>query len=325
MSAGVAFHRVEARDAAELEHVGDGWTLSYRQLGAGAFRARAETVRLGRVAIGRERINVAVAQETESPAGSTTVLFPLDAEGGWRVDARHETGRVVVLRRSRTALFSVPGARSDILHVTLEDGLVPGLDLAAAVYARPRAGVDEAAADWLKGLLAFAGDGPPLAAAAGDLLGDLVAERLLEVVAPFGVPPPRLGARRVALDLVRAATRLAAEDPATPPTLPALARRLGVPVERMRLAFLDVVGVAPAAFLRAMRLDGARRAIRAGGAAGRSVSEIAAAWGFFHFGRFSALYRRHYGEAPGRELRAARLRTGKAPLRTDYGMGAHPD
>lgn len=39
---------------------------------------------------------------------------------------------------------------------------------------------------------------------------------------------------------------------------------------------------------------------------GETVTEIAARWGFFHFGRFSAAYADFYGEAPSRTIRGGR-------------------
>jgi AraC-like DNA-binding protein len=38
------------------------------------------------------------------------------------------------------------------------------------------------------------------------------------------------------------------------------------------------------------------------------VSEIALRWGFGHFGRFAAEYRRRFGESPSQTLSSARRR-----------------
>ena len=74
------------------------------------------------------------------------------------------------------------------------------------------------------------------------------------------------------------------------------------------LGFAETYGTAPIAYLRGVRLNGAMRALRSG--RGATVTEVASEWGFFHFGRFSAEYRRAFGETPRDTLQGART----APL-----------
>jgi len=60
----------------------------------------------------------------------------------------------------------------------------------------------------------------------------------------------------------------------------------------------------PMAYLRAVRLAGARRDLLAADPGdGTTVTAAATRWGFAHQGRFGATYRRAYGESPGRTLR----------------------
>jgi TolB-like protein/AraC-like DNA-binding protein/tetratricopeptide (TPR) repeat protein len=76
------------------------------------------------------------------------------------------------------------------------------------------------------------------------------------------------------------------------------------PERTLRKHFRRFFGLAPLCFLRRLRLAAARDALLA--TSGDSVTEIAARFGFAHFGRFSSDYRRCFGERPS----ATRRRNG---------------
>lgn len=61
--------------------------------------------------------------------------------------------------------------------------------------------------------------------------------------------------------------------------------------------------MAPATYLRALRLNGVRRDLR--GRAADSVQDVAAAWGFWHLSQFATDYRRMFGARPSETLRGA--------------------
>lgn len=67
--------------------------------------------------------------------------------------------------------------------------------------------------------------------------------------------------------------------------------------------FLAIYGVPPNQWFRSMKLDAARRELQRSRGESRGISDIAANWGFSHFGRFSGEYRRLFGETPGETLR----------------------
>jgi len=69
-------------------------------------------------------------------------------------------------------------------------------------------------------------------------------------------------------------------------------------------AFRRHLDTTPMAYLRAVRLAGARRDLLAADPGdGTTVTAAATRWGFAHQGRFGATYRRAYSESPGRTLR----------------------
>jgi len=70
----------------------------------------------------------------------------------------------------------------------------------------------------------------------------------------------------------------------------------GVSARQVQNAFIEITGVRPTAFLRSHRLQRARRMLICGEA--DSVKAAAYSCGFPDLGRFSAFYRKMFGELP---------------------------
>jgi AraC family ethanolamine operon transcriptional activator len=100
------------------------------------------------------------------------------------------------------------------------------------------------------------------------------------------------------------ACTLALADPANPPTMRALSGHLGVSPRTLQQAFGEVLGHSPARYLRALRLNGVRRALRLAARQGLGVHDVAARWGFWHQGQFAGDYKRQFGELPSATLLA---------------------
>ena len=83
----------------------------------------------------------------------------------------------------------------------------------------------------------------------------------------------------------------------------ALAERCQVTPRALQYAFRKRLGCTPKQYLRRVRLDLARQAMRDGSAA--SVSDAAARHGFFNPGRFAVEYRGMFGENPGQTLESS--------------------
>jgi AraC family ethanolamine operon transcriptional activator len=56
-------------------------------------------------------------------------------------------------------------------------------------------------------------------------------------------------------------------------------------------------------FLRALRLNGVHRDLKAAKPPGNSIQDIAATWGFWHLGHFVTDYKRMFAELPTETLR----------------------
>ena len=82
-----------------------------------------------------------------------------------------------------------------------------------------------------------------------------------------------------------------------------VARAAGVSVRAVQLAFRRHLGLTPMAYLRRVRLDGARAELLAASPHDVTVTQVAARWGFARPSTFAAQYRAAYGESPSRSLR----------------------
>ena len=85
-----------------------------------------------------------------------------------------------------------------------------------------------------------------------------------------------------------------------------LVAHCGIPERTLRTHFRAFIAVSPLTFWRQLRLAAARAHLLEG-SNDTSITEVAARFGFGHFGRFAQDYRRHFGEPPSETLRRSRL------------------
>ena len=87
-------------------------------------------------------------------------------------------------------------------------------------------------------------------------------------------------------------------------TVADLCIELGVSRRTLQYSFQDVLDLNPVKFLRAIRLNAVRRALKAADQrSGATVADIAARWGFWHLSHFSAEYKAMFGELPSETLK----------------------
>jgi len=88
-----------------------------------------------------------------------------------------------------------------------------------------------------------------------------------------------------------------------PLTVADLCVELGVSRRTLQYSFQQVLGLNPVRYLRALRLNGVRRDLKAVSHRPGSVLDIAAKWGFWHAGHFVTDYKRMFNELPSETLR----------------------
>lgn len=82
-----------------------------------------------------------------------------------------------------------------------------------------------------------------------------------------------------------------------------LCERLHVSRRTLQYCFEDVASISPVQYLRIIRLNGARRELHKHCSVSRTVRDVAADWGFWHFSQFSSDYRKLFGQSPSECLR----------------------
>jgi AraC-like DNA-binding protein len=110
----------------------------------------------------------------------------------------------------------------------------------------------------------------------------------------------RFGQRPARPRTVGRVVALIEEHPERHYTVGDLARHAGVSARRLQQGFREHVGMTPMEFVRATRLERARRDLREGDG---SVTDVALRWGFNHPGRFADAYRDRFGELPSETRR----------------------
>ena len=103
---------------------------------------------------------------------------------------------------------------------------------------------------------------------------------------------------------VRRAMHFIEDNVREPITVPDIAASVGSSVRALNRGFKEHLGTSPLAYLTRVRMEGAHRELLCGAPEDTSVSQIAAAWGFYHFGRFAARYREQHGMSPSETLRS---------------------
>lgn len=84
-----------------------------------------------------------------------------------------------------------------------------------------------------------------------------------------------------------------------------LCAALNVRMRTLYYAFQEFYGISPIHFLRLLRLTKARKDLLEADPKKTTVTDVAARWHFWHFGRFSVEYKSLYGESPSATLNKA--------------------
>jgi AraC family ethanolamine operon transcriptional activator len=85
-------------------------------------------------------------------------------------------------------------------------------------------------------------------------------------------------------------------------SITALCEAVGANRRTLHLGFMELYGIPPMKYLRALRLCQVRRDILRSDNPNLKVTDVAMAWGFNHLGRFSGAYRDFFGGLPSKEI-----------------------
>ncbi len=304
-----------ASDADEHARNLSHWNQTYDQLSPGAFAGEVRELWLPQAQVFIERTNRALRQ--------SCMAWPQALWFGVPVPANRGTATVAGQPIAAASIALRPGGAEFELR-TPEDFGIFGIVVEAAEFARYMAEVEHRDAAAVLGEREVLAVLPWARERLCRALGDILAEACAVADAPAMLPGADLQERLLGnlvtmlmashdhgqrpclthINRQRTVQRIRdylIEQAGQPVTVPDLCRRFHMSRRALQYCFEDITGMSPMAYLRALRLNGARRELRAG--EGRTVSEIASAWGFQHLSQFAQDYRRMFGELPSATLR----------------------
>lgn len=291
------------------------WRQQYDQLSAGGFEGQLDELHAGDAQVYRERTSQALRQRCEVWGDAVWCGITAVPGDGSRINGRLVGGDGVMVCGRAAGFELVSPAGHDILGVVLTRGALR--DHARALSARigwplldqapwlsVRLEQRQLALARLQNILAtaaFAGAAPQsLAVQKSQRLAMLdVVIDLLEAPAIPAEGRCNAATRRRVVSLVH--DWLQAE-PERAPSVPELCQRLNVSRRTLQYAFEAEVAMCPKAYLRSVRLNGVRRALRAGHIGHCTVQTVAAQWGFWNLSQFACDYRQQFGERPSDTL-----------------------
>lgn len=304
-------HAVISDDVDEFARAQPDWSLRYEQISAGRFTGRLQHVQLPGLRMVHEQTSCALWQRGELGTDHIGFALPLDLAGHASFNGQPlESDSIMIGRTDRLDLCLPAGAgliaivvAADLLGALWEHlyqkPLSAWIDRQVVVAARP------GLADELRRLhLRLLGDvevAPALLhnPAAMLQLRDAILIEWIEAL-PNKVETDDLASGESRKRVVDRACELMLSQRDAPLTILQVCDRIGASPRKLEYCFNSVLGVSPAKYMRAARLNGVRRELRQCSAA---VQDVAARWGFWHMGEFAAAYRRQFGELPSQTLR----------------------
>lgn len=292
------------------------WVLQYEQLSSGRFRGELTLVLLDGVRLTEEKTSLALRQRGRLGEHVYGFAMSVAPAGDVYFDGRKVHPDAILCGSGREIDFVTP-PQHHLIALTVERGLLN--PLWERMYQKPLAiwlerqmellptpesstalrGIHQ---QTLKEALALARHfSEP--SALNQLRDDILIE-WIEALPP-SVDTSELDSLARRKRLVDKACELMMANPDEPPSILDVCSRVGASRRKLNYCFQDVLGTSPTQYLRALRLNGARRSLREAGA-GAMVQDVAARWGFWHLGQFSLDYKKLFCELPSETLARAR-------------------
>ena len=290
----------------------NGWDADYRQITPGPFRVQIAGRLIDDISLFREASGPRIAAASQSPDDCVSVILGTSADEFRMSGYKANHNRVLVVPPGFALSITVPNGgealtvdipeavfREFLQAVTGRDSMDPVTQIASfTVGTRRLAPLHQ----MIKGYLSVAGyrrvepgDRERLVTRICGLLHHPASK-------PIGGDPYR----RVSRDrVIRRAKDYIHAHLADNVRVPDLCRHSGVSLRTLERAFKREIGVTPNQYLKAARLHAARHELQSDEAMHLTVADIALKCGFTHMGRFSQIYRRHFGVLPSKDRAAA--------------------
>jgi AraC family ethanolamine operon transcriptional activator len=291
-----------------------GFRLELLQIDQGAFRANGLQAHLGNFLLGTARLGRALVQTWTSPAQSITIAVRTSrASALWHGVFLGPSDLLVAGPETEIELVSRPGfgiasasfpyhelQRAAELHGCRSVADRPKCILVRLPTAHAAREIRTELRTLISELLAHPSDARDAKweqTKRNDLLHRMV------LAASSGVPfdPSKHNAERA--QVLKQAVWAIRQRSADVLTVADLCLVTGASRRTLHYAFAERYGLPPARFMKAYRLNGARRDLGRIVSQESKIADVANRWGFWHLGQFAKDYRRWFGELPSETRR----------------------
>ncbi|RZN03834.1 hypothetical protein CWO91_31560 [Bradyrhizobium genosp. SA-3] len=302
------FDDIDAMAASPLS-----WNQEYEQIGRGRFEGHLIQLLMGRLQLARVLWSPGVLQRGAAPAGTWVFGLPLAAEGSLHVRRRPvRPGELIAATSHDDVGFTATG-RTDAMVVVMPTPLIDrwvqarrGVDKFNVDLPSPRWQVQTEEMTWrasaLCSLLESLTSKPDHLAGAGlSKVEERIFDVILDMIPSAEVIEPLHSRARIAREVLK----VLKERLDDPPSITDLCIAVGARERTLHLSCVEAFGRPPATLLAELRLNAVHRALSRP-VRETSVTSVAVRYGFAHFGRFAAAYRRQFGELPSVTFAKAR-------------------
>lgn len=306
-------------DAAAQGQIQQWVELDIHQLGAGHYQGSCNTLSSENMHLVHEQQNQLIHKTGLLPRNRCTISFALGQDPLKRFSHFVEPSPFTFLLPENTELDILVPAHVDTLYLCLEQDRL----LSSAYILNP--GFWERSPQGLQafntpdtgrlaaGLMSlFSLDGnSALSAQTETLLLDSILLALNQASEVLSSDTPDYKARKRAIQRVNRAREFidASLQAGRLPSIVDLCTYTGGSARTLQYAFREVMQMTPVTYLRILRLNKVRSALRAATTVDATVTRIASDWGFFHLGEFARDYQQLFGEYPSQTLGRALART----------------
>ena len=289
-----------------------GWSLQYEQLSAGQFRGRIHRVLLPGVTLLREDTSLALRQRGRLDDSVYGFAMALHDSPDLFFNGQRVPEFAIMCGRGDEVDMTTP-PQFTLIALAVERGLLN--PLWERMYQKPLA-------LWLEKKLVLQTTGVKAqnlrdlqlavieqarnqagrqsdAQAMRQLRDDILMEWLEAL--PSQVDTSELPTLERRKKLVDHACQLMLGYADEPLSILDVCSRVGTSRRKLNYCFQDVLGTTPIKYLRALRLNHVRRALRQS-QQGETIQDIASHWGFWHLSQFAQDYKLLFGELPSDTL-----------------------
>jgi AraC family ethanolamine operon transcriptional activator len=290
------------------------WNLDYEQIGRGRFQGQLTQLLMDRLQLARISWSPGVLQSGSAPTGTWVFGLPISAGGSLHVRRRPARAGELLAATSRDDVGFTATGPTELMVIVLPTPMIDrwiqarrGIDRFDVNLPSPRWQVSASEMTRRAGALSSLLQSlqtQPISYLRGQGLSHVetrILDVVLDMIPSAEVIEPLHSRARVA----RAVLKILHERLDNPPGITELCLAVGAKERTLHLSCVEAFGRPPAALLAELRLNAAHRAL-SHPQEWITVTAVAAHYGFAHFGRFSEVYRRQFGELPSVTLSRTR-------------------